>query len=99
ILLDFMSNNDDIESDVNKLYQLVADTPANNDELIQQQETTTHSTSKAKTPTKGYGRLLGCSTTMQEVYEKIQKVAPTSATVLLTGESGTGKEIVAQTLH
>jgi len=36
---------------------------------------------------------------MQTVYDQIQRVAPTVATVLITGESGTGKELVAQTLH
>jgi DNA-binding NtrC family response regulator len=46
-----------------------------------------------------FGRLLGTSTVMQSVYDQIQRVAPTVATVLITGESGTGKEVVAQTLH
>ena len=46
-----------------------------------------------------FGRLLGSSTAMQKVYDQIQRVAPTVATVLITGESGTGKEVVAQTLH
>jgi DNA-binding NtrC family response regulator len=36
---------------------------------------------------------------MQEVYDKIVRVAPTEATVLLMGESGTGKEIAARTIH
>jgi DNA-binding NtrC family response regulator len=36
---------------------------------------------------------------MQEVYERIARVAPTSATVFLTGESGSGKEVVARTIH
>jgi DNA-binding NtrC family response regulator len=36
---------------------------------------------------------------MQAIYDQIQRVAPTVATVLITGESGTGKELVAQTLH
>ena len=36
---------------------------------------------------------------MQQVSETIQKVGPTSATVLINGESGTGKEVVARTLH
>ncbi len=46
-----------------------------------------------------FGRLVGRSPAMQEVYDKIARVAPTEATVLLMGESGTGKEIVARTIH
>jgi two-component system, NtrC family, response regulator AtoC len=46
-----------------------------------------------------FGRLVGRSGAMQEVYDKIARVAPTEATVLLLGESGTGKEIVARTIH
>jgi DNA-binding NtrC family response regulator len=46
-----------------------------------------------------FGRLVGRSAPMQEVYDKIARVAPTEATVLLMGESGTGKEIVARTIH
>lgn len=36
---------------------------------------------------------------MLELYQQIQRVAPTDATVLLTGETGTGKEVVARALH
>ncbi len=46
-----------------------------------------------------FGRLVGRSPQMQEVYDKVARVAPTEATVLLLGESGTGKEIVARTIH
>ncbi|HEX4764197.1 MAG TPA: sigma-54 dependent transcriptional regulator [Usitatibacter sp.] len=46
-----------------------------------------------------FGRLVGRSQPMQEVCDKIARVAPTEATVLLMGESGTGKEIVARTIH
>ncbi len=46
-----------------------------------------------------FGRLVGRSPQMQEVYDKIARVAPTEATVMLLGESGTGKEIVARTIH
>ena len=46
-----------------------------------------------------FGRLVGRSSAMQDVYDKIARVAPTEATVLLMGESGTGKEIVARTIH
>src|SRR5689334_16485165 len=46
-----------------------------------------------------FGRLVGRSPPMQEACDKIARVAPTEATVLLMGESGTGKEIVARTIH
>jgi DNA-binding NtrC family response regulator len=46
-----------------------------------------------------FGPLLGTSAAMQRVYDQIERVAPTLATVLVIGESGTGKELVAQTLH
>ena len=36
---------------------------------------------------------------MKEVFEVVQQVAPTRATVLLLGESGTGKEMVAKAIH
>lgn len=39
------------------------------------------------------------SSAMKEVYETIQQVADSRATVLITGESGVGKEVVARALH
>ncbi len=47
----------------------------------------------------GLDKLLGNSAPMQRVFESIQQVAPTRATVLIEGESGTGKELVAHALH
>jgi two-component system, NtrC family, response regulator AtoC len=46
-----------------------------------------------------FGHLWGASPPMQSLYDKIARVAPTSATVLLIGESGTGKELAARTIH
>ena len=46
-----------------------------------------------------YGEIRGRAPAMQRLYQTLDKVAPTDATVLLTGESGTGKELVARTLH
>jgi two-component system, NtrC family, response regulator PilR len=43
--------------------------------------------------------LVGKSPAMQRLFEVIDRVAPTRATVLITGESGTGKERVARALH
>jgi DNA-binding NtrC family response regulator len=46
-----------------------------------------------------FGRMLGKSAAMQQLYDQVSRVAPTEATVLLVGESGTGKELAAQTIH
>lgn len=43
--------------------------------------------------------MAGQSSTMQAVRQRIQKVAPSMAPVLIYGESGTGKELVARALH
>ena len=44
-------------------------------------------------------RMIGKSSAMKRVFELIQQVAPTRATVLIEGESGTGKELVSHALH
>ncbi|MET0049452.1 MAG: sigma-54 dependent transcriptional regulator [Candidatus Thiodiazotropha sp.] len=43
--------------------------------------------------------MIGECPPMVEVFHRIEKVAPTDATVLILGESGTGKELVARALH
>ncbi len=47
----------------------------------------------------GFGEIIGRSRALKEVMEKVAKVAPSDATVLLLGETGTGKELVARALH
>ena len=48
---------------------------------------------------EGSSEIFGDTPMMREVREKIRRVAPTSATVLITGETGTGKELVARAIH
>ena len=48
---------------------------------------------------QNYGNLIGESSALRKVQQKIELVAPTPATVLITGESGTGKELVARAIH
>ena len=45
------------------------------------------------------GSLVGKSKQMQDIFSLIERVAPSTVSVLITGESGTGKEVVARTLH
>jgi two-component system response regulator HydG len=45
------------------------------------------------------GELIGQSSAMRKIFDAIETVGPTDATVLVTGESGTGKELVARAIH
>ena len=46
-----------------------------------------------------FANIIGKSKAMQDVFQTIRKVAPTTATVLIEGESGTGKELTAKAIH
>ncbi len=54
---------------------------------------------KEATPKSGFGGMIGKNRNMLNVYQLIEKVAPTPSSVLVTGESGTGKELVARAIH
>ena len=49
--------------------------------------------------TDHYGRILGASPVMRRIFSLIDRVAPSSSTVLLEGETGTGKTLIADMLH
>ncbi|MDZ7779351.1 MAG: sigma-54 dependent transcriptional regulator [Gemmatimonadota bacterium] len=44
-------------------------------------------------------RIVGSSKAIEEVLERVERVAPTDARVLITGKNGTGKELVARAVH
>jgi transcriptional regulator with PAS, ATPase and Fis domain len=46
-----------------------------------------------------FGEIIGAGASMREVYRRIEKVAATDVSVLVTGETGTGKELVAREIH
>jgi len=77
-----------------KLLQIVEDslyTP--NSELIRKDN------GKMLNKMRHFQEMVGLSKPIQEVYRKIQEVAPTDIPVLILGESGTGKELVAKAIH
>lgn len=47
----------------------------------------------------GFEGVVGSSPQMNAVIERLRRIAPTDASVLITGETGTGKELVAQAIH
>lgn len=47
----------------------------------------------------GFEGVIGNSPQMQDVITKLQRIAPTDATVLIQGDTGTGKELVAKAIH
>jgi two-component system response regulator HydG len=47
----------------------------------------------------GLEHIVGRSSALRDLLDRVLRVAPTDATVLVTGESGTGKELIARALH
>jgi two-component system, NtrC family, response regulator HydG len=47
----------------------------------------------------GFEGIIYTSDRMQTVIDRLKRIAPTDATVLIAGESGTGKELIAQAIH
>jgi len=54
-----------------------------------------------KTTSKGgsHTSILGESDVMQDIFFKVNKIAPTDANILILGENGTGKDLMAKAIH
>jgi formate hydrogenlyase transcriptional activator len=46
-----------------------------------------------------FAQIVGSSTALESVLSEVERVAPTSSTVLVLGETGTGKELIARAIH
>src|SRR5207237_5278436 len=47
----------------------------------------------------GLGDIIAKSASMRDVVHRVQRIATSTASVLVTGESGTGKELIARAIH
>src|SRR3989441_331273 len=54
---------------------------------------------RLKAEVHAHYEIVGSSKAVKQVIERLEKVAPTGARVLITGENGTGKELVARAIH
>ena len=77
--------------------------PWNNQRLLDSIKDTLNKkeSSKVSSAGKKYDELglLGESEVMRDIFNKIEKVAPTDANVLILGENGTGKDLIAKAIH
>ena len=66
-------------------------------ELLDKQEGT--KPAKANVKSAGNTSILGDSEVMQDIFHKVNKIAPTDANILILGENGTGKDLMAKAIH
>jgi two-component system, NtrC family, response regulator HydG len=66
-------------------------------ELLDKKEGVKQTTPSAKSGSTA--AILGESEPMQDIFHKINKIAPTDANILILGENGTGKDLVAKAIH
>ena len=71
------------------------------DKMVERHDTLRHVTALKRQLAKDgrFGRTIGTSPAIRDVYRLIEQAAPADASVLVWGESGTGKELMARTIH
>lgn len=97
----------DIDLAVKSLKEGAADfivKPWHNESLLSTLSETLHKlkggASESKHTQQGEAvEIIGQSAVMQELFHKIEKIAPTDANILILGENGTGKDLVARSIY
>jgi Nif-specific regulatory protein len=77
----------------------LANVALENSHIIQQLKNENDTLRESVTKESQYSRMIGNSPQIREIYNVIEQVTKSEATVLIEGESGTGKELVAQAIH
>lgn len=68
-------------------------------EALRRRETKTTAVTHGNVDSVIGKELIGDSEVMQEIFLKIEKIAPTDANILILGENGTGKDLIAKAIH
>jgi DNA-binding NtrC family response regulator len=68
-------------------------------EASKRKQSKTGSSSYLKTNAVAGKEMIGESPIMEEIFLKIEKIAPTEANILVLGENGTGKDLIAKAIH
>lgn len=68
-------------------------------DLLDKKEDGGKSTKASSKGTAGQTSILGDSEVMDDIFHKVNKIAPTDANILILGENGTGKDLMAKAIH
>lgn len=68
-------------------------------DLLEKKEGGAKTTKTSVKSTAGDTAILGESDAMQDIFYKVNKIAPTDANILILGENGTGKDLMAKAIH
>ncbi len=96
----FASPDDAVQAMRNGAFDYITK-PFNVDELRKAVKTAAAKRKKGTAPKAidEFSGIIGSSSEMLKIFDLIQRVAPTPASVLIYGESGTGKELIAKAIH
>jgi transcriptional regulator with GAF, ATPase, and Fis domain len=97
-LVEFVGTTMDVTEQVQareKLERAFAEIQALKDQLVKENVALREEVDRVSM----FEEIVGVSPALRAVLSRVEKVAPTDSTVLITGETGTGKELIARAIH